>query len=77
MLSSCLALPRFGHLLEAFNIFAYLNVYHNIEVVFDSSTLDVNVEQDFLKEDWSNSVYLNEDVSIPSEILLEDAQTPR
>ena len=77
MLSSCIALPRFGYLLEVFNIFAYLDVHHNTEMVFDSTNLDVDVEQEFPKEDWSTSVYLNEDGSVPSEIILEDAPTPK
>ena len=50
VLSSCLVLPRFGHLLEVFNIFAYLDVYHNTEMVFDSTTPDVDVERDFLRK---------------------------
>ena len=77
MLSSCLALPRFGHLLEVFNIFAYLDVYHNTEMVFDSTTPDVDVERDFPKEDWSTSVYLDEDGSVPSEVIPEDAPVPK
>ena len=77
MLSSCLALPRFGHLLEVFNIFAYLDVYHNTEMVLDSTTPDVDVERDFLKEDWSTSVYLDEDGSVPSEVIPEDAPVPK
>ena len=51
MLSSCLALLRFEHLLEVFNVFVYLDVYHNTEIVFDSTTPDVDVEKDFPKED--------------------------
>ena len=77
MISSCLALPRFGHLLEAFNIFAYLNIYHNTEMVFDITTPYVNVEQDLPKDDCSTSVYLSEDGRVPSEIIPEDAPTPK
>ena len=77
MLSSCLTLPRFGHLQEVFNIFAYLDVFHNTEMVFDSTTPDVDVEKDFPKEDWSTSVYLDEDGSVPSEVIPEDAPVPK
>jgi hypothetical protein len=37
MLSSHLALPRQGHLLQLYHIFAYLKKYHNTEMVFDPS----------------------------------------
>ena len=60
-----------------FNIFAYLDVYHNTEMVFDSTTPDVDVEKDFPKEDWSTSVYVDEDGSVPSEIIPEDAPAPK
>ena len=35
MLSSCLALPREGHLKQVFRMFAYLEKQHNAEMVFD------------------------------------------
>ena len=37
MLSSCLTLPREGHLKELYHIFAYLQKYHNAEMIFDPS----------------------------------------
>ena len=55
----------------------YLDVYHNTEMVFDSTTPDVDVEKDFPKEDWSTSVYLDEDGSVPSEVIPEDAPVPK
>ena len=33
MMSSCMALPRHGHLCELYNLFAYLKRYHNTEMV--------------------------------------------
>ena len=46
-------------------------------MVSDSTTPDVDVEKEFLKEDWSTSVYLDEDGSVPSEVIPEDAPTPK
>ena len=37
MLSSCLVLPRDGHLKALYYIFAYLKKYHNAEMIFDPS----------------------------------------
>ena len=37
MMSSHLAMPRDGHLLAVFHIFAYLKKYHNTELVYDPS----------------------------------------
>ena len=37
MLSSHMAMPREGHLEQIFHIFAYLNKYHNTELVLDPS----------------------------------------
>ena len=37
MMSSHLALPREGHLRQVLQIFAYLDKYHNVELVFDPS----------------------------------------
>ena len=37
MMSSHLALPRKGHLEQVLHIFAYLNKYHNTELVYDPS----------------------------------------
>ena len=55
MLSSCLALPRFGHLQQLFNVFAYLKKHFNTEMIFDPSDPDIDYD-DFPKEDWSHSV---------------------
>ena len=76
MLLSCLALPRFGHMLEMFNIFAYLKRHHNTEMVYDSTTPEIDVQNEFPKEDWTTSVYLDEDGKIPTEEIPEDAPKP-
>ena len=41
MMSSCSALPREGHLHQVFHMFAYLNKYNNINMVYDLSDLVV------------------------------------
>ena len=56
MLSPCLALPRFGHLQQLYNIFAYLKQQHNTEMIFDPLEPVINKDE-FPKEDWSHSVY--------------------
>jgi hypothetical protein len=63
MLSSCLALPREGHLEQLFHIFAYLKGKHNTEMIFDPS-LPVIEENLFPKEDWSSSVYATSDCEL-------------
>lgn len=56
MLSSHLALPREGHLEQAFHIFAYLKEHHNAAMVFDPT--EWNIPQgDFVKQDWNYSIY--------------------
>jgi hypothetical protein len=63
MLSSCLALPREGHLEQLFHIFAYLKGKHNTEMTFDPS-LPVIEESLFPKEDWSSLVYATSDCEL-------------
>jgi hypothetical protein len=63
MLSSCLALPREGHLEQLFHIFAYLKKKHNTEMIFDPSVPNIN-KQDFEKQDWSSTVYATSDCDL-------------
>ena len=67
MLSSCLALPRYGHLQQIFNIFAYLKKHHNTEMIFDPSEPVIDMEQ-FPKQDWSHSVYATGDAELTEPI---------
>ena len=48
MLSSCLALPREGHLKQLFRMFAYLEKQHNSEMVFDHTEPAIDYSE-FLK----------------------------
>ena len=50
MLSSCMALPRYGHLEQLYNMFAYLKRHSNTEVVYDPSE-PVIENEDFPRED--------------------------
>ena len=52
-MSSCLALPREGHLEQVLHIFAYLKKYHNTELVYDPSDPVVD-ENDFERSDWES-----------------------
>ena len=52
MMSSQLALPREGHLVQVFHKFAYLKKHHNSSLVFDLSYPDVNINT-FPKNDWT------------------------
>ena len=56
VMSSCLALPREGHLRQLFHIFEYLNKHHNTEMVFDPSFPEIN-EADFPRRDWKGTPY--------------------
>ena len=56
MMSSHLALPREGHLEQAFQIFLYLKKYHNAELVYDPSDPVVN-KHEFEQRDWAASIF--------------------
>ena len=59
MLSSCLALPGEGHLLQLFCMFSYLERQHNCEMDFDHTVPAID-KGDFPKENWDNTVNANE-----------------
>ena len=55
MMSSCMAMPRQGHLDKLYHVFALLKNKHNPEIVFDPTDTDVSDAQ-FSKEDWNDTV---------------------
>ena len=65
MMASCMALPRAGHLEQVLHIFAYLKSHHNSEMVFDPTEPGIDDAQ-FVREDWSASVYGNVEETKPS-----------
>ena len=67
MVSSCLALPREGHLKQLFRMFSYLEKQHNSEMVFDHIVPDVDYAE-FPKQDWDNTVYANERGKLKEEV---------
>ena len=69
MLSSCLALPREGHLKQLFRMFSYLEKQHNSEMVFDYTLLDVDYSE-FPKQDWDKTVYANERGKLKEEVQM-------
>ena len=54
MMSSHLALPREGHLLRVYHIFAYLKKHHNAELVFDPTDPVIDMSL-FERKDWTTS----------------------
>lgn len=56
MMSSCLALPRVGHLEQVLHIFAYLKKYHNAELVYDPSDPGID-EGEFEEKDWASTEF--------------------
>ena len=54
LLSSHLALPREGHMLQLFQIFAYLKKYHNTEMVYDPRDPTID-KSSFELRDWTSS----------------------
>ena len=56
MMSSHMAMPREGHLSEVLHIFSYLRKYHNAEMVFDPSDLDID-ESKYERKDWTSSEF--------------------
>jgi hypothetical protein len=75
MLSSCLALPREGHLEQLFHIFAHLKGKHNTEMIFDPSAPEIE-EHLFPKEDWASSVYATSDCEL-KEVVPPNMPNPR
>ena len=67
MLSSCLALPREGHLKQLSWMFSYLEKQNNSEMVFDHTLPDVDYAK-FPKQDWDNTVYANERGELKEEV---------
>ena len=57
MLSSCMSMPREGHLKQVFMMFAYLERHHNAVLLFDPTPMNFDKEGDFPKQDWSHSIY--------------------
>ena len=65
LMASCMALPRIGHLEQVYNIFAYLKSKHNAEMIFDPTEPEIDDNQ-FKREDWSSSVYMNAKETLPA-----------
>ena len=64
IMASHMAMPRRGHLDILYHMFAYLKGKYNIELVLDPSKPDIDVEEQFPREDWSNTPYS----TIPDEL---------
>jgi hypothetical protein len=56
MVYSHLALPREGHLVQVYHMFAYLKKYHNSEMVFDPGDPAID-ESVFERRDWTSSEF--------------------
>ena len=67
ILSSCLALPREGHLKQLFRTFSYLEKQYNSDMVFDHILPDVDYAK-FPQQDWDNTVYTNERGKLKEEV---------
>ena len=44
MMSSFVTMPREGHLQQLLQLFAYLKIHNNSQIVFDPSYLEIDVE---------------------------------
>ena len=66
MISSHLALPREGHLIQVFYIFTYIKNHHNTCLVFDLSYSDINPDT-FQHHDWTKC-YDNMKKTIPPDM---------
>ena len=56
MMSSHMAMPREGHFRAVLQIFAYIEKYHNTELVFDPSEPILD-ESAFQRKDWTSSEF--------------------
>jgi hypothetical protein len=66
-LSSHSALPRMGHLLAAYNVFAYLGTQSKKKLVFDDRRVDIDPEC-FIQSSW-NDFYPDPDPKLPPNML--------
>ena len=57
IMSSCMALPRFCHMIQLYNIFAYSKKHHNTEMIFDPSEPVID-ELKFPRQDWSDTFFM-------------------
>ena len=62
VMSSYVAAPRYGHLLQVLHIFAYLMCHHDARLVFDPSYPKIDDEQ-FVRRNW-DGFYGNEKEAI-------------
>ena len=65
MLSSMMAMPRKGHLLQLYHIFAYLKQRYNSEMVFNPTLPDFD-ESCFIQQDWTYTPYSKAREAIPT-----------
>lgn len=72
LMSSHLALPREGHLLRVYHIFAYLKKHHNAEMVFDPTDPVIDHSL-FERRDWTTS----EMSQFLTEVLPKNLPRPR
>ena len=56
MMSSYMAMPRWGHLQQVIHIFAHLKKFHNAELVYDPSDPVIN-EDEYEAKDWASSEF--------------------
>ena len=56
MMSSHMAMPREGHIVQLFHIFSYLKKYHNTEMVFDPSDPVIDKSK-YQEQDWTSSEF--------------------
>ena len=56
VMSSHMAMPREGHLTQLLSIFAYLDKFHNTELVYDPSDPVIDKSK-FQKDDWTSSEF--------------------
>ena len=69
MMSSHLAMPRWGHMQELLHVFAYLKKHMNTLMVFHPSDPEIDMNS-FKRQDWIYSIY-----SSPGEDLKEALPT--
>ena len=65
MMSSMMAMPRKGHLLQLHHIFAHLKQRHNSEMVFNP-TLPEFDESCFMQQDWRHTPHSKARDEIPT-----------
>ena len=68
MMASMMANPRRGHIDELFHMFGYLKLHHNVEIIFDPTVPDFDIEEFFPRRNWASTPYIDAKEDLPTRV---------